>query len=511
MKLSLLILAFLPLPLLAQEESDKGVERLWNNTEIFVEGSTTFSDGDFAPFWLTTNHYGVSSIKKNSAYLRTGIARSIETDSLRQWRIGYGADFVLAKNFTSKFFIQQLYAEAEYKGWRFTFGSKEREMELKNDKLSTGELLQSINAHPIPQFRIDRPYFWSIPGTRGWLSVKGHFAYGWFTDGSWNESFTSEARATAKANGTNIPRYYKKTLYHSKAGFLRIGNDEKFPLSFTGGFQMCAQFGGEAWNVSKRPDDDSDFDPSHVKQGRGFSSFWHAFIPGGSDESDGNFKNNEGNLLGDYLLSLDYHGKGWSIRTYADHFFEDSSGLFWDFGWKDWMWGWEVNLPKNPFVKTLLYEYLTTKDQSSGIYHDDTPALDIHNCGIDNYYNHNFYGWQHWGQAVGNPLLLSPIYNSDTQLMFYHNRIMSHHAGISGFPTEELQYRLLWTFVKSWGTYYYPTTDPLTAHYYLIELNYQPKRLKGWNFTASCGINHGSLIGKSTGGQITIRKTFSKR
>ena len=476
-----------------------------------MEGSTTFSDGDFAPFWLTANHYGISSIEKNSAYLRTGISRCIETDSLRHWKIGYGLDVVVAHNFSSDAFLQQLYGDVEYKGWRLSIGSKERKMELKNDELSTGELLQSNNAHPVPQVRIERPQFWSIPGTRGWLSIKGHLAYGWFTDGRFNESFTEKARQEAKAQGSNQPHYYKGALYHSKAGFIKIGNEEHFPITLTSAFQMCAQFGGEIWNVSKRSDDFSDFDPSHIIQGRGLSSFWHAFIPGGSDESDGDFKNNEGNILGNYMFSLDYHGKGWKTRIYADHFFEDSSGLFWDFGWKDWLLGAELTLPRNPFVTTLLYEYLHTKDQSSGIYHDKTPALNIHNCGIDNYYNHNYYGWQHWGQAIGNPLLLSPIYNSDTRLMFYHNRIMSHHVGISGFPTEGLQYRLLWTFVKSWGTYNNPTPDPLTAHYYLIELNYQPKQLKGWNFTASCGINHGSLIGKSTGGQITIRKSFGQK
>ena len=174
------------------------------------------------------------------------------------------------------------------------------------------------------------------------------------------------------------------------------------------------------------------------------------------------------------------------------------------------MLGAELTLPKNPFVTTLLYEYLNTKDQSSGIYHDSTPALNIHNCGIDNYYNHNYYGWQHWGQAIGNPLLLSPIYNENHQLEFFHNRILSHHIGISGNPTSDVHYRLLWTFVKSWGTYLSPLTDPQSSHYYLTEIQFSPYWLQGWSFTAACGINHGQLLGNTCGGQITIRKTFSK-
>lgn len=37
-------------------------------------------------------------------------------------------------------------------------------------------------------------------------------------------------------------------LYHSKAGFLRIGNENAFcPLSIEMGLEMVAQFGGNAY------------------------------------------------------------------------------------------------------------------------------------------------------------------------------------------------------------------------------------------------------------------------
>ena len=38
------------------------------------------------------------------------------------------------------------------------------------------------------------------------------------------------------------------------------------------------------------------------------------------------------------------------------------------------------------------------------------------------YYNHYiFVGWQHWGQVIGNPLYLSPIYNGDGLIMVENN------------------------------------------------------------------------------------------
>ena len=41
----------------------------------------------------------------------------------------------------------------------------------------------------------------------------------------------------------------------------------------------------------------------------------------------------------------------------------------------------------------------------------------------------------------------------------------------------------------------------------LFELTYAPKRLRGWEFTASCGVDDGNYLGNSVGGMITICKS----
>ena len=80
-----------------------------------TELSGTFSDGSHAPFWLSANKYGLSSIENNSAYIRGGLFRSLDIDSLKLWKVGYGADIAIAVNHTSNFIIQQLYGEVQYK------------------------------------------------------------------------------------------------------------------------------------------------------------------------------------------------------------------------------------------------------------------------------------------------------------------------------------------------------------------------------------------------------------
>ncbi len=477
--------------------------RLATGVTYAAEASASVSGGnsDFAPLWLSAGRHGLSSTAHESGYLRGGIFRSTSVDGGRNWRWGYGVDVAVGQHFTSTLVINQLYADVEWKALRLSIGAKERNSELKNAALSSGGLTFSGNARAVPGVRLELPDFWAIPGTRHWLAIKGHIAYGAFTDENWQEDFA--APTAIRASGVR---------YHSKAGFLRVGNEEKFPLTFTGGLEMYAQFGGEAWNVTRRIDDTSSFDGTHVKLPGGVSSYWHAFIPGGSDASDGDFANSEGNQLGSWHFQLEYAGKDWRLKGYAEHFFEDHSQMFVQYGWKDMLWGAELTLPKNRVLGTVLYEYLHTTDQSGGVYHDATDALPVQISGTDNYYNHNIYaGWQHWGQGIGNPLLISPIYDREGNITFSHNRIRAHHIGICGTPTAALSYRALFSHIKSLGTYANPLRSPQFGNYLLLEATYAPTVrhgfFQGFSLTGSFATNGGSLLGGGAGGMLTLRKT----
>ncbi len=460
-----------------------------------MELNAVTSSGDTAPFWFTENRYGLSSISNNSGYIRGGVFRDARQDSLCKVRLGYGVDVAIPINYTSDIVIQQLYGELEFKKGGILIGSKELPLEFKNKELSTGDMTYGINARPIPQIRIGFTDYCNIPLTNGWFAFKGHIAYGWNTDGQWQEDFTK---------GTNSV-HCRGVKMHSKAGYVRLGKEDVFPLTATAGVQFCAQFGGEMWNVGTRLDDD--YNGSHVMMSNGLNSYWHAFFPGGRDVTDASYDNAEGNHVGSYQACINYKGKGWNLKGYVEHFFEDHSQMFFQYDWKDFLWGVEIDLPKNPFIKTMVYEYVGTKDQTGPIYHDHTHNLSTQISGTDNYYNHNIYGgWHHWGQAIGNPLIISPIYNGNKMISFYHNRVTAHHIGISGEPNSQIRYRVLYTHTESLGTYHNPLTDPKSSNYVLAELTYTPPFISGTSITGSFGANSGTLIGKSTGGMITIRK-----
>lgn len=474
-----------------------------------LEMAGTVSDGRHAPFWLTANRYGLSSVERNSGYMRGGLFRSAESDSTRHWDIGYGADIVLSANHTSDFFVQQLYADIRWLKGMLTIGQKQQPMQLKNNELSSGSQTFGINAHPYPEVRLSLPDYWKVPGTKGFLSFKGHIAFGMFTDNRFQRSFT---------HGT--ANYNQNVLMHTKAGYLKFGKDSK-PFSVEAGLEMASQFGGAHYEYTR---------DGYVKiqNGRNLNAFWHAIVGGGADATDGAIQNNEGNMLGSWVLRLNYNTKNASYGLYADHFFEDHSAMFQldynGYAYEDgqlkkkhrryhfyppldMMLGFDVHLKKFPWVSDAVLEYIYTRYQSGPVYNDRNVHITDHIGGMDNYYNNNLEpGWQHWGQTLGNPLYRSPIYNENNQLIFQCNRFTAWHIGIAGQPTADLHYRLRASWQEGLGTYDWPYPNPkrnislgLEASYYLHKL------YRGLSAQAAFGMDRGELMGNNTGGSITFR------
>lgn len=454
-----------------------------------VEANASFSTGANTPFWLVNNRFGLSSIEKNNGYLRAGLFKDANRKG-KKFAWGAGVDLAVAYNFTSAFVVQQLYADVRYRCLGLTVGSKEEAQGFANTRLSTGNLLFSTNARPIPQAKIGIPEYAPVPLTNGWLAVKGYFSYGFFTDDKWQRDFV-----TAGAHRT------EHVLFHSKGGYLRIGDDARSPLILEGSLQMAAQFGGRSVSADGIIDM-----PSGWRD-------WLKVIVAGAGSSDtpmGEQTNVYGNHVGDWTAALTYKPRGadWWAKVYYDHFFEDHSMLFFDYAWRDMLLGVEGHLPANPFVSDIVYEYLITKDQSGPVYWDHTALIPEQVSGRDNYYNHSIYtGWQTWGMGIGNPLLVSPIYNRNHSIGFYHNRVKAHHLGLAGQPAPLVGYRVLLTYTRSWGSYSMPTKRVMHNFNTLVEAAFTPPRMPGWSGTVSLATDGGALLGPSWGVMFSIKKT----
>lgn len=452
-----------------------------------VEGQASLSSGANTPFWLVNNRKGLSSIRKNNGYLRAGVFKDIDPSARLSW--GAGADLALAYRFTSTFIVQQLYGELKYRAINVLVGSKELHGEIANPRLSSGELLYSGNARPIPQLRAGFFHYVPVPLTKDWLAVKGYVAYGMFTDDNWQKDFAAPGS-----------KHTEHVLYHSKGIWFRGGNTDRFPLTFELGLEMAAQFGGKSITGDKV-----------IDMPNKFKDVIKVFWPSSGDGSTpmGEQTNVYGNHVGSWTFAFSWLPKqDWAAKVYYQHYFEDHSMMFFDYTWKDCLLGFEVTFPKNRWISGAVYEYLYTKDQSGPVYWDHTPEIPEQVSGRDEYYNHYLYtGWQHWGMGIGNPLLISPIYNRDGLIRFKSTRLIGHHIGFMGQPWREVGYRVLLSYTRNWGTYSIPFAEVMDNVNGLLEINYSPRKLKGWTGVISLGADGGDLLGKSLGAMLTIRKT----
>ena len=496
-------------PSLAQ---DDGAARLTDDVSYRAEAQVSISNGT-TPLWLNANKYGLSSMDEANGYLRAAVERPLQADSARRWAIGYGVDVAVPFHYTSKFVVQQAFADVRWLQGVLTVGSKEQPLELKNALLSTGSQTLGINARPVPMVRLSLPDYWEVPFAHGWLGLKGHVAYGMTTDDAWQKDFTHQQK-----------RYTEKALLHTKAGYLRIGRTDR-RLTLELGLEMACQFGGTMYAVNNNP-------ALTMEGEKGISGMIKAFVPGGTDATDADYHNASGNHLGSYVARVNYDADSWRLSVYGDHFFEDHSSMFmldydgygtgdeWDvrkdnryflYDLKDMMLGAELNLKGGSWLRDIVVEYLYTKYQSGPVYHDHTPNMSNHISGRDDYYNHNLYtGWQHWGMVMGNPLYRSPLYNRDGRIEVTNNRFVAWHLGVAGRPLAGLDYRLLATWQRGDGTYNMLFDDPETSVSLLAEATYRfadTSKLAGWAVKAAVGMDRGDIYGDNTGAQLTVIKT----
>ncbi len=483
-----------------------------------IELQTTVGDGRHNSLWLNANKYGLSSLESYNGYLRAAAERPLSLDDHRRWGFGYCLDVAAATHFTSKLIVQQAYVEGRWLKGTFSIGSKQQPMEMKDAELSSGSQTLGKNARPIPEARLALRDYWTVPYTKGWLSLKGHLSFGKTTDNKWQRDFTSQAS-----------KYTQNTWIHTKAAYLKIENKDRLKaLSFELGLEMAAQYGGISYNVSAVEGGSQ----SYIVNEGGLLGAWHALTLSGSDAPEKIYKNVSGNQLGSWLARVNFDYDNWSMAFYLDHYFEDHSQLYFlgtngygeDGDWrkrksssvflyafKDMMLGGELKLKKGHWLRGIVLEYLYTKYQSGPIYHDHTENLYSQISGNDNYYNHSiFTGWQHWGQVMGNPLYTSPLYNDNGTIVIQNNRFVAWHLGFNGNPVPYLHFRVLATYEKGYGTYESPFDDPRENFSLLAELSYhfhQCQLLQGWGVTFSLGLDRGQLLGNNTAGQFTITKT----
>lgn len=487
-RLTIISLLFLPLSALGQTAGSQ-------HLSLHAETEATVSGGSHAPLWLTSNKYGMGSTSPSSWYISAGA--DYEKDFRRGWNISAGIEMAGGINTASSFWLQQAYFDTSWRMLTLSIGSKERigsPLE-KNPLLTSGWMTEGINTRPIPQIRVEIRDYYTPPFTRGWLALKGHLAYGAFLDGKWQENTVSSNQF-----------YTRDVKYHSKALMFRVGKKSVLPLEFEFGLHMATQFCGD--QMQKQPDGSSQL---ILDMPDGLRNYLNAFFPaaGGADTTWGEQVNVEGNMLGSWNFALNYYYRDWKFRLYLDHYFEDESQMFTEYGiWKDGQLGFEVTFPSNRWISSFLWEATSTAFQTGPLLYDGFAGSfqDLQMSGCDNYYNHYIYqAWQYYGMGIGCPLLPGPSYNPYGAMTFRSNRMKSHHFGVSGCPAPGWNWRVLASFSRHWGTYGTPFNQKENSFSGMAEVSYTPQRIGFLTVRGALGMDRGNFPGNSFGGTLGLK------
>jgi len=477
---------------------------------IFSEEATaSVSGGANTPFWLVNQKWGTISREPNTLLLRASAThyRFFSED----WKAEGGIDIAGGtKTNNSSFWLQQLFARLDWKNLlRLDIGSRQDYTSFFNAALSSGDFIESNNARPIPQIKLSVPDFIAVPLTKRHFFVKASGSIGYLLDNNWK---IDRAEALQRCYATDI-------LYHRKSLMFRIGSiKEGNPMQFVFGLDHAAFWGADLhWNHNE-----VNIDPIPVqKMPRGFSDFLRVLIAkeGSSTASGSDKAYVSGSQWGADVFRYDLRLRDSTIiSVYANHFFDDGSGLAF-LNLMDNLYGLELQT-KWKYLSGLVFEFIYTKQQSGALHYYEPELGDQHRGthnnkanGSDNYYNNVDYveGPSHFGYSMGTPLFLSPMYNTDGTVNFKGSRISAFHLGLNGAVAKRLSYRLLFTTGSNYGTHYVPFRSIHKGFASMAELTYRltPTRFGVSFITLSGGYDNGSFLGGKSYGIMASLKNYS--
>lgn len=458
--------------------------------------------GDFAPYYMMSNNGGVLT-QPNALTLRVKAWK--ELDLGRRFSFSFGADALggYASEYTqygqapqmpsaqgthpSPVWLQQLYGEVKYRSLFLSVGMKERTSPLLNASLGSGDYMQSNNARPLPQVRAGFVDFQNIPFTNGWVQIQGELAYGKYLQDKWlDKHFGFYAGLINKGEYYNYKRCYFRTKPSQ-------------PFSVTVGMQAVTEFGGTAYSYYKGKL--GKVDAYDTK----FMDFLRAILPmeGGSNPGDASY--HYGNTLGSWDFVARYRLKDdTELKAYFQWPFEDGSGIGKQNGY-DGIWGLEYQSGRRKGIVTgAVVEYIDFTNQSGPMHWapHDHPGTEFtaQVTGADSYYtNFRCNPYSYFGMSQGTPFIPSTIYSGRADNRLSDSRIRGFHAGVSGNIIAPLEYRVLVSYRKSWGTYSAPRLETQSSTSFMLEGVYRFTQADGLVLKGQIAFDKGGLIGDNFG------------
>lgn len=356
------------------------------------------SSADSVPHYIKANNWGLVENDFLQSQTVVDLDYTYEINNKLSLETGLVSGFHLGEN-EQKVILGEIYGEINYNLFYASFGKKRETLGGSSNELTSGSMMISSNASPIPKVSIGIAEFMTIPYTFDVISIKGGLSHGWF-EGN---------------------REIDNVFLHEKSFFIKAYTP--FGLEPYFGLMHAAQWGGE--------------DSSGSLMDLTFENYLKVFIAdgGGSDSSINEQNNSLGNHLGTFEYGLYGKYEPISFHIYYQHFFEDGSGRRFK-NIYDGLWGIELKPEVGNIWDSLLFEFLTTKHQSGNKHGEHNGKVYI---GLDGYYTNYRYknGWTHLNNIIGNSFFSST--GEDDSYKVANNRMNVLHLGISGEITQKIK------------------------------------------------------------------------
>ena len=420
------------------------------------------------PFWLVSNNHNI---------YQKGSVINFEYSNKNKV-LDYGLDIAFPIDSPEMMFFNKAHITLTKNNLFFSIGRKKFDNE--NFILSSGSMIESSNALPIPKVSFGIDEYHEIEIGKIQFLLNGNFAHGWLDKGQYIKA----------------PFLHEKSIYVKKNLF----DDYSFSL----GLVHKVIWGGET--------------KSHGFQSSKFTDYTRVVFarPGSKNSIDQEKENALGNHLGIWDFSIEKEFNSKLIRIHLEHPFEDESSARWILNEFDGKYGISIFEKNSNFLSHFIYEYINTMDQSGSQGASDSTY------GWDNYYNHYIYqsGWTYHSRVIGNPLFTIGSNKgrySDGHYII-NNRIKAHHIGLAGSVSNVINYRILFTYSENFGIfpdqdYYYSINEiynfdkGLIQRSALIELIYD-RFWRNLNLTIAYGLDNGQLLTKTDSFVIKIDYKF---
>ncbi|WP_441000651.1 capsule assembly Wzi family protein [Fodinibius sp. SL11] len=374
---------------------------------IEMEFGTVISEEGELPFWLHSNRWGIIDRKSANGFVR--LAPQAGLGTLGPVKLSAGAELVGRLSEDNNVFFNEGYLQADWQIFRFVAGRKKEQIGITDSTLTSGSMIQSGNASPVPKIRLYTPDWVGVPGTDNWLSFRGYFTHGWMGNG----------------------RYIDDPWLHQKYFYLKALPNE-YPLQFYGGIVQSTLWAGTHPEYGNLPD--------------GLSDFWNVFTA-----QESNAENAEpsatgeavGSSIGIYDFGIEYDYQGFGGIVHRQFYLETGAGAKFRNVW-DGLWGVSVSWDKKfNYINNVSWSHLYTKRQSSQEHRGD-PSY-----GADGYYGNGIYrsGWTYYGRTIGNALLFS----DGIGIGIDNNIVIAHQLGLGGV-IEGVVYDLTVAYSRNYGS-----------------------------------------------------------